>query len=201
MDLRRIETFRLVALHGSLRHAANHFALTMRAVSIQIKTLEQESGIELFHRLPNKLVLTDRGRLFLTELAKIVAAIRHATDASQARNCPKARFRSRSDGDLTQYFAPAIAQSFRAMPAQSYRWLRPPRFVDCRCCLTARSTSVWDSIMALRKDCFATSFSTQGCHCLRSAPFRHRHQPRGSEKPFETSHHDDADFAHPQADR
>ncbi len=82
MDLKRLETFRLVAQSGSLRHAAAHIGLTLSAVSTQIRKLEKEIGTELFEHLPNRLVLTERGKLFLNKLDGVFQALERATAAA-----------------------------------------------------------------------------------------------------------------------
>jgi DNA-binding transcriptional LysR family regulator len=84
--------------------------VTIPAVSFQIKALEQELGVELFHRLPNKLVLTDRGRIFLAESVKIAAAVQQAAAAVMNKETPTREVSLAIGYDLTKFFAPAIAK-------------------------------------------------------------------------------------------
>jgi DNA-binding transcriptional LysR family regulator len=81
MDLKRLETFRSVAKTGSLRRAAAHRGLTLAALSIQLKKLEAELGVELFEHHSNKLVLSDRGRIFLKETDRVFEALDRAKGA------------------------------------------------------------------------------------------------------------------------
>ena len=78
LDLRKLRAFNLVARHGSLRIAAARLNLTVPAVSLQIRKLEEELGIALFRRLPNKLVLTREGEAFLIEVEGIFERVEHA---------------------------------------------------------------------------------------------------------------------------
>jgi len=78
MDIRNIKTFYLVATHGSLTRAANQLKLTVPAVSIQLKKLEADVGVKLLHHRPNRLLLTDRGRVFLERVNQILTALEDA---------------------------------------------------------------------------------------------------------------------------
>src|SRR4051794_11154798 len=117
MDLKRVSTFRIVARYESLRRAADLAGLTVPAVSIQIKKLEQELGAKLFEHYPKKLVLTDKGRIFLKETNRLFEAVDRA----------KASIAGLDDGyvgnlsvalhtDLSKICAPRIAQFIKAHP-------------------------------------------------------------------------------------
>src|SRR5262249_3875516 len=79
MDLKKLEMFRLVAQRGSLRLAATEMGLTVPAISTQIKKLERELGVGLFHHGSNKLVLTAQGQAFLSETTHVFEALDRAT--------------------------------------------------------------------------------------------------------------------------
>lgn len=79
MDLKKLEMFRLVANRGSVRLAASEMGLTVPAISTQIKKLERELRVELFHHHPNKLVLTAQGQAFLREMTRVFEALDRAT--------------------------------------------------------------------------------------------------------------------------
>lgn len=57
--------FREVALHGSLRHAAERLFVAQSALSRQIGLLERELGVVLFERRARGMSLTVAGRLLL----------------------------------------------------------------------------------------------------------------------------------------
>lgn len=52
-----------VARTGSFTRAAESLAISQPAVSVQIRTLEQAVGLQLFERRPRNVVLTDAGRI------------------------------------------------------------------------------------------------------------------------------------------
>jgi DNA-binding transcriptional LysR family regulator len=201
MDLRRIEAFRLVALHGSLRHAANHFALTIAAVSIQIKTLEQELGVELFHRLPNKLVLTDRGRLFLAESAKIVAAIRHATEVISGKEMPDSEISLAMGADLTKYFAPAIAQIIQGNVNTKLSLVTASSFRGLSLLLDGAVDLSLGFYHGVPKGLDRYKLFDTGMSLVFDPRRSYRAASCGSEETLQISHHDDESFQDAQANR
>ena len=70
--------FRLVdtiSKEGSLTKAAATLHLTQSALSHQLKELEREMDIEVFHRQGKKLHLSEQGYRFLRSAEKILAEI------------------------------------------------------------------------------------------------------------------------------
>ncbi len=61
----RVVVFRAVAEQLSFHKAAEELYLTQPAVSIQIKALEEDLGVQLFNRTGAHITLTDAGRLLL----------------------------------------------------------------------------------------------------------------------------------------
>jgi DNA-binding transcriptional LysR family regulator len=77
----RVVVFRAVAERLSFRKAAEELYLTQPAVSLQIKALEEDLGMQLFDRRGTRIALTEAGRLLL-EHAKQVRAL--AIEAERA---------------------------------------------------------------------------------------------------------------------
>ena len=61
LDLAKLAAFELVARNGTLQVAAARLNRTVSAISTQIKHLEEDLGVELFRRTPNKLTITPEG--------------------------------------------------------------------------------------------------------------------------------------------
>jgi DNA-binding transcriptional LysR family regulator len=74
VTFRHLEAFVEVALRGGFTRAAESLYLTQPTVSGQIKELEEELGVSLFHRLPRTVPLTEAGRLFLPMAKEIITA-------------------------------------------------------------------------------------------------------------------------------
>ena len=65
----RVVVFRAVAEQLNFRKAAEELYLTQPAVSLQIKALEEDLGVQLFDRAGAHIALTDAGRILLGVLA------------------------------------------------------------------------------------------------------------------------------------
>ena len=70
INLKLLHTFILVAEHRSFRFAAEETLRSQSAVSTQIKQLEEQLGVSLFHRTTRHVTLTKEGELLLSS-AKI----------------------------------------------------------------------------------------------------------------------------------
>jgi LysR family glycine cleavage system transcriptional activator len=71
--LNALKAFEAAARHESFTRAAEELFVTQGAVSHQVKALEEELGLKLFHRERQRLVITESGREYL-------AVIRDALD-------------------------------------------------------------------------------------------------------------------------
>lgn len=75
MDLRQLESFREVVRAGSFTAAAKRLHMTQPAVSLHIKSLEQELGARLMDRDGKGVRLTAEGQLLLTAADLAFAAL------------------------------------------------------------------------------------------------------------------------------
>lgn len=78
--LNALRAFEAAARHLSFKAAAKELFVTPGAVSQQIKRLEQELGVELFHRLTRSVVLSDAGRAYFPAVHQAFGQIAEATD-------------------------------------------------------------------------------------------------------------------------
>ena len=110
MELRQLRAFLLVAQKGGLGNAAHKLKLTPSGVSLRIKRLEREVGINLFERRPNKLMLTDDGKVFLTRVNRALGDLESAVSLIQDNKGVCAGNVSVALGsDLAVFFSPQIA--------------------------------------------------------------------------------------------
>src|SRR5439155_15726987 len=85
MELRHLRYFVAVAEEGSFVRAAGRLRVAQPALSKQIRDLEREVGVTLFHRLPRGIRLTPAGEAFLVEArGTLTAAGRAVTSARGA---------------------------------------------------------------------------------------------------------------------
>ncbi|MDR6855991.1 LysR substrate-binding domain-containing protein [Variovorax guangxiensis] len=72
MDIRALRYFVAVAETGHMTRAAEQLGIQQPPLSVQIKTLERELGVLLLRRHPRGVALTDAGRLFQAEAARML---------------------------------------------------------------------------------------------------------------------------------
>ena len=71
--LNQVRYFQAVVRHGSFTEAAEEYHISQSAISQQIKTLEQELGIQLLERMKRKFTLTPAGEHFYKKSLVLVA--------------------------------------------------------------------------------------------------------------------------------
>lgn len=104
--LNAIRAFEAAARHLSLAGAADELGVTRAAVGQQVRQLEDVLGLQLFHRGPAGLSLTERGRGYAVAIAHAMGILVDATDTLSGN---------------------AVGQSLRivAQPNFALRWLTP----------------------------------------------------------------------------
>jgi DNA-binding transcriptional LysR family regulator len=93
MDIQAFRVFVAIARTGSQTRAAEQLHLTQPAVGLQIKSLQQETGLELFTRTPRGMRLTSNGAILLSLAEKVL-------DAQQEFKTAAARMNSEVRGSL-----------------------------------------------------------------------------------------------------
>lgn len=73
MSIRALRTLQAIARHGSFASAGAAVGLTQSAVSLQVKSLEEEFGAQLFDRSRRLPVLTEAGKLLVEKSAEVLA--------------------------------------------------------------------------------------------------------------------------------
>ncbi|GLK87340.1 LysR substrate-binding domain-containing protein [Pseudomonas turukhanskensis] len=86
-SLDALRTFVLAATYLNVSRTAEELCLTQSAVSRQLKQLEAQLDVQLFHRTNRGLALTDSGQQYLSQIQKPMQQIHRAT----AQLLPRAR--------------------------------------------------------------------------------------------------------------
>lgn len=71
-DIANLQAFESAARHGNFTRAAAELNLTQSAVSRQIRDLEQQTGLLLFERVRQRVVLSEAGARFLPDVRKLL---------------------------------------------------------------------------------------------------------------------------------
>lgn len=79
VPLKAVQAFEAAARLSSFALAAEELFVTPSAVSHQIKLLEEQFGVRLFHRVHRAVVLTDAGRRYAEEVSAAFGRIETAT--------------------------------------------------------------------------------------------------------------------------
>src|SRR5438105_2175961 len=108
--------FEAAARHLSFTKAGAELFLTQSAVSRQIKELEDQLGVPLFHRRHRALVLTEAGQQFYAAAAQVLTTMRNATSRLKASSGRRAR----------SPFQATNRSSRRRSPAMAWRWDAAP---------------------------------------------------------------------------
>ena len=116
LDLKKLRAFHLVVKYGSLRRAAVRMSITVPAVSFSIRRLEEQLGVPLFERLPNKMILTSAGERLSQGVELIFEEIRNVFSPIASQSLPKGRLSMSVNSDLAWYFIPKIAAFIKANP-------------------------------------------------------------------------------------
>lgn len=99
--------FEAAARHASISRAADELHLTQSAISRQIRQLESRLGVTLFHRVRQRVVLTDVGRIYAADVRGALTEMADLTRKAMAM----------SEGDSLLNLA--------VLPTLGTRWLIP----------------------------------------------------------------------------
>jgi LysR family cys regulon transcriptional activator len=118
MELRQLKSLCLIAQYGTVKEAAKRSFLTSSAVSLQIKMLERELGINIFERAGKKLALTEKGEGLCHDAQKILDFVRDAVERTVANTGEfTGKISLIAPACLRNYYLPAIARFRAAYPA------------------------------------------------------------------------------------
>lgn len=115
-SLKAIQAFEAASRLGSFAAAADELLVTASAISHQIRQLEQEVGLQLFHRVHRAIMLTDAGRRYAEQVAEGLGVIEAATRSIERRG--KADI-------LTIHSVPSIATQWLMPRLSRYSALHP----------------------------------------------------------------------------
>lgn len=113
LDNFRLVVFRAVAEQLSFRKAAEELFLTQPAVSLQIKALEEDLGVQLFDRTGTRIALTEAGKVLLGYSRQANALFAQAEQAIAALSGDHAGHLSLgASTTIAQYVLPRLLGEF-----------------------------------------------------------------------------------------
>ncbi|MFY0601148.1 MAG: LysR family transcriptional regulator [Cyclobacteriaceae bacterium] len=113
MELRHLKLLEAVAEEGNLTKVVDRLHVSSSALSHQLREIERELGLPLFHRVNKRLILTDAGRVLLKsaksvlrELDKAELDLRHLKEGSSGE------IRISTECYTCYHWLPGVAKSF-----------------------------------------------------------------------------------------
>ncbi len=114
MEFKRLRLFVALAEELHFGRAADRAGTTQSVLSVQIKRLEDETGIELFHRTTRAVRLTRAGEVFLKEARYLISRLEDAQASARAVAAgATGRLRVAATSIAGLSTAPQLLQSFR----------------------------------------------------------------------------------------
>jgi DNA-binding transcriptional LysR family regulator len=113
MELRHLRYFIATAEEGHITRAAERLGMQQPPLSQQIKAIERELDVQLFHRKPRGVELTDAGRAFLDHARNIIANLDRAFETTR-RTARGEQGRIRIGMTPTSPFHPFVPRVIRA---------------------------------------------------------------------------------------
>jgi LysR family transcriptional regulator, glycine cleavage system transcriptional activator len=125
-----LQGFEAAARHLSFTKAGAELFLTQSAVSRQIKELEDQLGVALFHRRHRALVLTEAGQQFYAAAAQVLTTMRNATSRLKATSGRKPLSVTTTHSFAAMWLIPRLAGFTRTHPGVDVRITADTRVQD-----------------------------------------------------------------------
>src|ERR1041384_3088683 len=130
LPLNALRAFEAIARHLSFAKAADELHVTPAALSHQIRALEEQLGLELFHRRTRAIELTDAGRLIYPGLSAGFTSMRNAIGELERARDHNVVVISATPGLVAKWLMPRLWRFLRAHPDIDARVSAPMKGVD-----------------------------------------------------------------------
>lgn len=114
MELRQLEIFRILAHELNFTRAAEQAHCVQSNVSVQIRAMEEELGVQLFERLGQHVKLSAHGERLLPYAEQILRLLEEARTVTKDGNNPAGPLLIGSPESVLTYRLPPVLQVFRA---------------------------------------------------------------------------------------
>lgn len=112
MELRQLEIFRILAHELNFTRTARKAHCVQSNVSVQIRTMEQELGVQLFERLGQQVRLTPQGSRLLSYAERILSLVDEAEATTRHGSSPAGTLTIGSPESVLTYRMPPMIRAF-----------------------------------------------------------------------------------------
>src|SRR5919109_2958393 len=113
MEIRQLDIFRILAHELNFTRAAERAHCVQSNVSVQIRVLEEELGVQLFERLGQRVRLTAHGQRLLPYSERILRLLEEARTMARDGDSPAGTLVVGSPESVLTYRLPPVLQMFR----------------------------------------------------------------------------------------
>jgi DNA-binding transcriptional LysR family regulator len=114
VNLHHLRSFHALATTGSFTAAARRLGVSQPAVTVQVRELEETSGVRLLDRRARRLVLTDAGQALFRVSERLFALVDEAEAVlAQAGGAVAGSLRISASGTSGSYLLPGALTAFR----------------------------------------------------------------------------------------
>ncbi len=119
LSLRQLRAFLAVAQESSMTRAATRLHLTPSALSMLVRSMEDDLGMRLFERTTRRVVLTDAGKQFLPTVEQVFNQLESGiASLQQSQRLKASQLRVAASPLLASALFPKVIASFRAQHPQ-----------------------------------------------------------------------------------
>ena len=112
MELRNIKSFIKVAEFENFSKAAEVLGYAQSTITLQIQQLEQELGVNLFDRIGKRVLLSEKGRAFLSYANDMVQLEAEALETVSENNVPTGTLRIGITDTIASSFFPSLLEEY-----------------------------------------------------------------------------------------
>ena len=112
MELRNIKSFIKVAEFENFSKAAEVLGYAQSTITLQIQQLEQELGVNLFDRIGKRVLLSEKGRAFLSYANDMVQLEAEAIETVSENTTPTGTLRIGTIESIASSFLPLLLEEY-----------------------------------------------------------------------------------------
>ena len=124
MDIKNLQTFKMIVNEGSFTKAAAKLNYTQSTITFQMKQLEQELAIQLFEKVGRNMNLTEAGKELIPYVDEVLASLERLSGMGESLDQLKGELTVDVAETILCYQMAPVLKEFHRMAPQSKLFLR-----------------------------------------------------------------------------